>query len=249
MYQPELGRFLQPDPQEFGAGDYNLYRYCHNDPVNNSDPTGMEQVFGEILRDRMWDSACLADSGNSFQGSLGDFNKRLYNHDGPGGGGGGDKPSPGGHGGNTANDPKRPQSEHDFSDWRDAGLAGGNKAWAKTDHSGLGGTESFEYGGLILKHEVNGHWMYNYNGLWKGRQGSVKDQYRVMKRANYLDIKHLPVPNGWTKAGWYYSHPVRGNTIPADDKELAPDYGYKVVGFAPNANRAVTYPMIEFYPK
>ena len=38
MYQPELGRFLQPDPKEFGAGDYNLYRYCHNDPVNKSDP-------------------------------------------------------------------------------------------------------------------------------------------------------------------------------------------------------------------
>jgi uncharacterized protein RhaS with RHS repeats len=48
MYQPELGRFLQPDPQEFTAGDYNLYRYCHNDPVNNSDPTGMAV-------DRIWD--------------------------------------------------------------------------------------------------------------------------------------------------------------------------------------------------
>ena len=42
MYQPELGRFLQPDPKEFGAGDYNLYRYCHNDPVNKSDPFGLE---------------------------------------------------------------------------------------------------------------------------------------------------------------------------------------------------------------
>ena len=40
QYQPELGRFLQPDPKEFAAGDYNLYRYCHNDPVNKSDPTG-----------------------------------------------------------------------------------------------------------------------------------------------------------------------------------------------------------------
>jgi RHS repeat-associated protein len=40
LYQPELGRFLQPDPQEFSAGDYNLYRYCHNDPVNSSDPMG-----------------------------------------------------------------------------------------------------------------------------------------------------------------------------------------------------------------
>jgi RHS repeat-associated protein len=41
IYQPELGRFMQPDPQHFEAGDYNLYRYCHNDPVNNSDPTGL----------------------------------------------------------------------------------------------------------------------------------------------------------------------------------------------------------------
>jgi RHS repeat-associated protein len=41
MYQPELGRFLQPDPKEFGAGDYNLYRYCHNDPINHSDPMGL----------------------------------------------------------------------------------------------------------------------------------------------------------------------------------------------------------------
>ena len=41
MYQPQLGRFMQPDLKEFEAGDYNLYRYCHNDPVNRSDPTGL----------------------------------------------------------------------------------------------------------------------------------------------------------------------------------------------------------------
>jgi hypothetical protein len=34
--------FLQPDPKEFAAGDYNLYRYCHNDPVNHSDPMGLD---------------------------------------------------------------------------------------------------------------------------------------------------------------------------------------------------------------
>jgi RHS repeat-associated protein len=42
MYQPELGRFLQPDPKQFDAGDYNLYRYCQNDPVNKNDPTGLK---------------------------------------------------------------------------------------------------------------------------------------------------------------------------------------------------------------
>ena len=57
MYQPELGRFLQPDPKEFEAGDYNLYRYCHNDPVNKSDPTGLETLTrpetDELVADRV----------------------------------------------------------------------------------------------------------------------------------------------------------------------------------------------------
>jgi RHS repeat-associated protein len=55
IYQPELGRFLQPDPKEFDAGDYNLYRYCHNDPVNKSDPAG--------LVDRTWDRLMYEQGG------------------------------------------------------------------------------------------------------------------------------------------------------------------------------------------
>src|SRR5438270_2457691 len=47
LYQPELGRFMQPNPKEFGAGDYNLYRYCHNDPVNKTDPMGLLEVVLE----------------------------------------------------------------------------------------------------------------------------------------------------------------------------------------------------------
>jgi RHS repeat-associated protein len=52
MYQPELGRFLQPDPKHFAAGDYNLYRYCHNDPVNRADPLGLhgEKVVREFTK-------------------------------------------------------------------------------------------------------------------------------------------------------------------------------------------------------
>ena len=40
-YHPGLGRFTSEDPMGFAAGDNNLYRYCHNDPVNKSDPTGL----------------------------------------------------------------------------------------------------------------------------------------------------------------------------------------------------------------
>lgn len=41
MYQPQLGRFLQPDPTGFAAGDANLFRYCGGDPVNSVDPSGL----------------------------------------------------------------------------------------------------------------------------------------------------------------------------------------------------------------
>ncbi len=46
LYHPLLGRFMQPDPKQFLAGDYNLYRYCHNDPINHTDPTGLYVTYG-----------------------------------------------------------------------------------------------------------------------------------------------------------------------------------------------------------
>jgi RHS repeat-associated protein len=42
FYHPALGRFLQSDPTGFDAGDMNLFRYCGDDPVDRSDPMGLE---------------------------------------------------------------------------------------------------------------------------------------------------------------------------------------------------------------
>jgi RHS repeat-associated protein len=83
MYQPELGRFMQPDPKQFAAGEwselgsrdmdcigrmvmrprerertshYNLYRYCHNDPVNHSDPTGLITIVIPGFGPQHWGS-------------------------------------------------------------------------------------------------------------------------------------------------------------------------------------------------
>jgi RHS repeat-associated protein len=46
---PAMGVFLQPDPIGFAGGDSNLYRYCGNNPVNGTDPTGEDTWFGNRL--------------------------------------------------------------------------------------------------------------------------------------------------------------------------------------------------------
>jgi RHS repeat-associated protein len=43
-YNPNLGRFMSEDPKGFDAGDYNLFRYCHNDPIDMTDPMGLADI-------------------------------------------------------------------------------------------------------------------------------------------------------------------------------------------------------------
>jgi RHS repeat-associated protein len=74
FYSPALNRFLQTDPIGFAGDALNLYRYCGDDPVDRSDPMGLQD---HILNDRIWEMACRYDSGNSFQGSLEEQMKRL----------------------------------------------------------------------------------------------------------------------------------------------------------------------------
>jgi RHS repeat-associated protein len=44
-YNPVLGRFMSEDPKGFDAGDYNLFRYCHNDPLDLTDAMGLDAEF------------------------------------------------------------------------------------------------------------------------------------------------------------------------------------------------------------
>lgn len=43
-YHPDLGRFLSRDPLLFDSGDANLYAYCRDNPLVNTDPGG-ELIF------------------------------------------------------------------------------------------------------------------------------------------------------------------------------------------------------------
>ncbi|MCI0738940.1 MAG: Tox-REase-5 domain-containing protein, partial [Gemmataceae bacterium] len=40
-----IGRWGRPDPLGLTAGDANLYRYVHNAPINNTDPSGLSEGF------------------------------------------------------------------------------------------------------------------------------------------------------------------------------------------------------------
>ncbi len=47
VYAPAIGRFLQPDPIGFDAGDLNLYAYINNDSVNSTDSFGLAPGTGD----------------------------------------------------------------------------------------------------------------------------------------------------------------------------------------------------------
>ena len=223
----------------FDAGDTNLFRYCGDDPVDGSDPTGLVNTnAGTTLEERMRLFYGSGDTGGGLY-DLNVSNSRTvsltmgsqYRNDAI--------PVTGG-----------------FHKLRDMQNAAVKKDYEQIDKSGIGGKDRPEYGGLSLKRtDARGETEYGYTGPYRGSQGRVEDKYRKMREANYLVVHGrgaLPVPQGWTQIGWHYAHVIPGNTIPADDKAVARYYHDSVVGAAPPLRRGAYYnpnnPMIEYYP-
>jgi RHS repeat-associated protein len=53
FYDIALNRFLQTDPIGFGGDALNLYRYCADDPVNRTDPMGLDFSAEIVLRENL----------------------------------------------------------------------------------------------------------------------------------------------------------------------------------------------------
>jgi len=76
-YDPTAGRFVAADPIGIAAGDDNLYRYVHNSPAMNTDPTGLVSLRGMICAHSVpaWYVARIAQYFNpwSFIFGCGDY--------------------------------------------------------------------------------------------------------------------------------------------------------------------------------
>ena len=71
FYSPDIGRFIQPDPAGHDGGD-NLYRYCRNNPLKNTDPMGMSD--GPIWDPNPWLGAFPSPYATDFVNNWYDWN-------------------------------------------------------------------------------------------------------------------------------------------------------------------------------
>ena len=81
-YHPGLGRFMSEDPKLFDTGDYNLFRYCHNDPIDLTDPMGTEtNMVGRLENPSasfaLWEMTKWFDRSNIIQGNFPGFGFTL----------------------------------------------------------------------------------------------------------------------------------------------------------------------------
>lgn len=86
-YDPELARWITPDPLGFRDGP-NLYAYLHGNPVFGIDPTGLEQErsfidsvghYGSIIGSGVWHG--YSEPYNSITSMYGEYNGILTIHD------------------------------------------------------------------------------------------------------------------------------------------------------------------------
>jgi hypothetical protein len=71
---------MSEDPKLFDAGDYNFFRYCHNDPVDKTDPTGL---IDESHRESAELESPVEGTRGRFLQSIGHDIAQAYREQGP----------------------------------------------------------------------------------------------------------------------------------------------------------------------
>jgi len=74
-YNPSTGTFLTRDP---AAADVNLYRYCHNDPISSTDPTGLDESLSRAATDGNSKLAQLLDHYATVASQLSEARAETY---------------------------------------------------------------------------------------------------------------------------------------------------------------------------
>ncbi len=74
---------MSEDPKLFEAGDYNLFRYCNNDPIDFSDPMGLDKAgpAPTSSMERLWEMTKWFDRSNLVQGNFPGFSLAMTQSD------------------------------------------------------------------------------------------------------------------------------------------------------------------------
>ena len=78
VYSPTLGRWLQPDPIRFAAGDVNLYRYCGNSSVSSADPLGLCSELTDELTTKAAKHPVKVPRGFAIRNKVFRFDRQMF---------------------------------------------------------------------------------------------------------------------------------------------------------------------------
>jgi RHS repeat-associated protein len=209
-YHPTLGRFTSEDPKLFDAGDYNLYRYCHNDPEDMTDPMGLWPVppageapppEGSFQREMDHTPNANASTRQYFQAlaqqnaTMGQTNQVKGTN---------------GNRGLIDKDGNRPSGEHIRSESDAAGKLV-NRAFTAQQASGDSPSNRYEHSGYGAQNDRNVH-DYIIYGPFRG----YKDINENANKSSFR--KDDPSPDGYHRVFVVYTHTNPRNDVDRLDR-------------------------------
>ena len=215
---PELGRFLQPDPIGFTGDASNLYRYCHNDPEDFSDPMGLVSTSATDMFNRLtsfgggdwingsdglsiWDRTVGGMPSNRWQAG-------MENN----AGGGKDQ-------GKKLED-KRGEAKT-YKSFNEAAAAQEEAAYKLMSRTHEAGTE------IWRKDDGSANFRSDKPRVTSDKLYDINDG---KEKGKFLGFEADPGrhPKGYHIAGWMYAHPFYRPEVPPHDQRRAFERGWNV---------------------